>query len=983
MSNKTIFHKAFLPIFILFFAITLMACFQNHETTYNPEMEAWVDSVFQTMSQDEKIGQLFSIRAHSNLDEIHHLEVEHLVRTYKVGGLCFFQGNPTKEAMLTNRYQRLARIPLMISLDAEWGLAMRLDNAMNFPKQMTLGAIQDDTLIYEMGKEIAYQCKRIGVQVNFAPVVDVNNNPGNPVIGMRSFGENKENVARKGILYMKGLQDMGVMANAKHFPGHGDTDKDSHYTLPVINHGETRLNELELYPFKQLIKNGLQSMMVAHLRIPAYDNTPNRPTTLSPRVVTEVLQNDLQFEGLIFTDALGMKGVADYFPQGEMSVMALLAGNDVLLLPDDLATAFYAVKNALKNARLKWEDIDKKVKKILRGKYFAGLHQYKAVELKNLHQDIHSPKAKVLQEKLYLHALTLVKNQANLIPFQQLDTLTFASVALGTTAKNEFQNMLDNYADFQHFQVPNLSYPYLYNTVLAAASKKKVVIVALNGMNEKPYEGFAINNLQKNLIKQLALKTKVIVVVFGSPYSLKYFEGVEHLICAYENNPITERLVPQAIFGAYPFLGKLPITASNNMLIGTGIQTQSLQKLSYGIPESVGLRSDTLLLVDKMIHKALADQVIPGSQVLIARKGKIVWQKNYGFHDYTKKTPVSAQTIYDIASITKVAGTLQAIAWLYEQGRLDLDKKLSDYFEDLKGTDKEHITVKDLLLHQTGLTPYIPYWEQTLLANKALNPAYYSRTKSEKYPLEVSKGIYSIATMEDTLWKWNVASKLAEKPAGQTDFKYEYSDLNFYFLKKLSEKLLEEKIDVFLEKTFYKPLGMQHTLYNPLQKKVNLGWIPPTEKDTYFRQTTVQGTVHDQGAAMLGGVAGHAGLFSNAKDLAMLLQMYLNQGIYAGKRFLKPETIELFTQKQSNENHRGLGWDKRNPLDGNSYTPEAISLKSFGHSGFTGCVVWADPEQELIFIFLSNRVHPSVDNTKLISEHIRKKIGNLVYKALF
>lgn len=943
------------------------------------KQEAWVDSVYQALDEDERIGQLFSIRAHSNFGEAHHQAVEKLIREYHVGGLTFFQGGPYRQARLTNRYQKLSKVPLMIAIDAEWGLQMRLDSTMGFPRNMTLGAIYNDSLIYEMGREMAKQCQRIGIHVNFAPVVDVNNNPQNPVIDFRSFGEDKNNVARKGVALMNGLQSNRVIANAKHFPGHGDTGQDSHYTLPVINHQWDRLKDIELYPFQQLVDNGLKSTMVAHLHIPSLDPTPNRPTTLSKNVVTNVLQDSLGFEGLVFTDALEMQGVIKYYQPGEISVLSLLAGNDVLLVPKDVPKAHRMIKAALSQGRLKWEDINKKVKKVLRAKYFVGLNNYKPIEIKNIDKDINNPKAKKLRRELYLKAMTVAKNDEKLIPFRKLDSLTFGSVSVGLSKANVFQKTLSKYADFDHHQVSQNAYPNQFNALIPKLKDKKVVVVGLHSLSRRAKEGYKISANTRNFIKSLEQYTKVVVVVFGSPYSLKYFDQSGHVLCAYEENYTTQTVVPQILFGAYGAEGRLPVTASEKLPLGHGVRTPSLYRLGYSIPESVGMSSDTLKKIDEIVQEAIKLKAIPGCQVLIARKGQVIWNQAYGHQTYAKRKAITQQTVYDVASITKVSATLQAIKYLYDRDSLDLDAKISTYLSEFKNSNKADITLKEVLCHQAGLIPFEPYWEWTLNDQKGLDPLYYRKSKSADFPNVVAQGIYSSAQIEDTLWKWVLDSKVkAERKDGL--FSYVYSDLSFYILKRLAEQKLGEPIENFLSRNLYKPLGMYETNYLPLNK-FSKDRIAPTEKDSYFRQQLVQGYVHDQGAALLGGIGGHAGLFSTTNDLAKILQMHLQEGYYGGKYFLKAKTVQLFTKKQYPDNRRGLGWDKPDEEE-YSYIPTYASAESYGHSGFTGCVIWVEPKEDLFIVFLSNRIYPSADNTILINKHIRRKVLNQAYLSI-
>jgi beta-glucosidase-like glycosyl hydrolase/CubicO group peptidase (beta-lactamase class C family) len=980
-------HLIFNPLICTFIGLGLLvifmsACLQSSKKPYNPVQEAWVDSVFNTLDETEKIGQLFSIRAHSNLGKDHEEEVIKLIQTYKVGGLIFFQGTPHKQAQLTNQYQALSKVPLMISIDGEWGLGMRLDSTMNFPYQMTLGAVQEDSLIYEMGVIIGKQCKRIGLQVNFAPVIDINNNPRNPVINNRSFGENKERVALQGIAYMKGLQSQKIIASAKHFPGHGDTDQDSHFTLPSILKSKSQLEALEFYPFQQLIDNGLESVMVGHLNIPSLDNNSGRPSTLSKAIVTDLLQDKMGFEGLIFTDALEMKGVSSFYSAGEACILSLLAGNDVLLLPADVPSSFAQIKAAIKGGRLTWGMMDHKVKKVLRAKYFAGLNEYQPVKLDYLYEDLHSIEAKVLLEKLYQKSLTVIRNQEDLLPFKRIDTLEFASLALNTDKKNKFQEMLDNYADFEHFQIPSGAYPHSYNQTLEDLGKKNLVIVSLHKLSIQARKEYGLTWQVKDFIKKLSQKTKVVLVVFGSPYALADFENLPHLVCAYEDHQYTQRLVPQMLFGANAAEGKLPITASASLPYQTGITFEASGRLGFSLPESVGMSTDSLQKIDVMIQKAIDEKAMPGSQIVIARKGQIIWQKSYGFQTYDEKALViKNDNLYDIASITKVASTLPAIMYLYNQGKLDLDQKISYYLPELKGSNKENIILREVLTHQAGLTPYIPFWKETM--NETLKEPlvkYYQKQKSEKFSEEVGRGLYGWSGLEDMLWQKTMESPLKGKKSGKKGYPYAYSDLSFYILKRIAETLLEEPIEDFTKKKFYQKIGMTHTVFTPLQY-FPLAQISPTEKDDYFRMQLIHGTVHDQGAAMLGGVGGHAGLFSTALDIAKYMQMHLQKGQYGGNVFFKPETTLLFTQPQFEGNRRGLGWDRK-ASESHSYIPDLSSDLSYGHSGFTGCVVWADPKEELVMVFLSNRVHPSAENNKLILEHVRRHILDQAYKAI-
>ncbi len=955
------------------------------------KQEKWVDSVFRTLTLDEKIGQLFMVAAYSNKKEAHYKEIEKLVKNQKVGGLIFFQGSPYQQALLTNRYQAQAEVPLMIAMDAEWGLGMRLDSTLSYPRQMTLGALRNDTLIYQMGRQIAEQAKRLGVHINFAPVVDINSNPLNPVIGNRSFGENKEKVAQKSILYMRGMQEAGLMANAKHFPGHGDTESDSHFTLPVIQHDRQRLDSLELYPFKALIKEGVGSMMVAHLYLTQLDERSERkkrkemniPATLSKNIVSGLLKNDLGFQGLVFTDALNMKGVSAFYEPGEMDIMALKAGNDVLLFPVDVKIAIKAIKRAVKKREMEEEEIDKKVKKILRAKYKMQLHRYRPIQTVGLTDSLNQFSYKRFIDLLHQKANTLVANKDSLLPFRHLDLENFASLTLGDKAlARGFQHYLDNYVAFEHHHIPTDSFgkASVYQSLVSKLADKSIVVVAVGNINKKKKKNYGIDPWLVPFLEKLQEKTKVVVCVFGIPYSLEQFKNIHHVICAYEEKEVAIARLPQQLFGALPFEGVLPVSVGEVWKEGIGLTTQPNGRFEYTYPEDAQMNGKKLQKIDKIVEEAIKRRMTPSAQVVVARKGKVVWHKAYGYHGYGKNFEVSTESLYDLASITKVAATTQALMFLYEQGKLNLAEKASTYLPELKKTNKKNITIKQLLLHQAGLQSFIPYWVKTLDKNRHLSSEYYSPYPTEAYSLQVANHLYAITNMEEVIWEWTLQSKV-KKANRKGEYRYLYSDLSFYLLKRVAESLLKQPIEEFLQQNYYTPLGASSLMYNPLQIYPTRQ-IVPTELEENFRSRKIQGTVHDPGAALLGGVGGHAGLFGNANDLAKLGQMTLQQGFYGGVRFFQPATVELFTSRISNHSRRGLGWDKA-PDQGNySYIPTFASASSYGHSGFTGTVLWVDPKYDLVVVILANRVYPKSRNSKYVKEHVRRRIQDAIYLAM-
>jgi beta-N-acetylhexosaminidase len=619
---------------LLFFLLIL--CFgcpkvvaQLPESTKNAAEKQWVDSIFQKLTVKQKIAQLIMIRAHSDKGADHIAQVEDLIKKYEVGGLCFFQGTPTKQISLVNQYQSISKIPLLVGIDGEWSLGMRLKETMSFPRQLMLGAIQNNDLIYKMGREIGIQMKRVGVHVNFAPVADVNNNAANPVINTRSFGEDRENVTQKCIAYMKGMQDEGILACAKHFPGHGDTNVDSHYDLPIIPHNRSRLDSIELYPFKELAKQGIASFMVAHLNIPALDNRPNRPSTLSHAIITGIARGEMNFDGLIFTDAMEMKGVTKYFEKGQAEAEAILAGNDILLLPEDVQAAITLIEKYLAEGKIDTAQIDASVKRVLSAKYKVGLHSFKPLSLEGVYKDLHKPTALTNRTQLIKEAITLVKNEKNFLPLKRIDTLSLASLSIGAENITPFQKRLISYGKIESFQVAKEISTEQQNSLLAKLSTKECVIVGLHDMNAFSSKNFGFTPSELSFLKRLNEKTKIILVVFGSPYSLIHFENIPVLITAYEGDSLTQDLTAQALFGVFALKGKLPVSVTKNMQFGDGIITKGGMRMGYSSPEIHRMNVDTLGHLKKIIQQAIEVGATPGGVVLVAKNGDIIYEEAF------------------------------------------------------------------------------------------------------------------------------------------------------------------------------------------------------------------------------------------------------------------------------------------------------------------------------------------------------------------
>jgi beta-glucosidase-like glycosyl hydrolase/CubicO group peptidase (beta-lactamase class C family) len=950
------------------------------EREVDPKEVAWVDSMFNAMTFDERLGQLFGIRAHSNLGSKHIAEVEAIIKKYKVGGLCFFQGTPEKQVELINKYQAISSpLPLMISVDGEWGLGMRLKSStISYPRQLMLGAIRDNDLIYDFGAEVARQLKRTGVHVNFAPVLDVNNNAGNPVIHTRSFGEDRDNVTVKGYMYTKGMQDNGVMACAKHFPGHGDTDVDSHYDLPKIMHSRARLDSVELYPFRILAQQGVGSMMIAHLEVPALDSRPNRPTTLSRKTVTGILREEMGYDGILFTDALEMKGVTKHFKPGQVEAEALLAGNDVLLLPEDMAAAIREIKLYLNEGLLSQKQLDESVKRVLRAKYKLGLTSFKPIEVENIRAELNTKKGVALKQKLIENALTLVRNKENMIPFRDLDKLDLASISLGTTSKTAFQTRIESYQRMTHFQnrkeIPEARQKYLLDQL----KDKDAVIVSLHDMNGSAKSNYGITKSERDFIAELNKQTKVILVVFGTPYSLRYFDNLEWVLEAYESELMVQDAAAQALFGGIPLSGRLPITASERSKFNTGLETRSLFRMGFSVPEKVGMQSDSLVKINALAEKGIKSKAFPGCVVLAAKDGKIIYQEAFGYHTYDKRIKMQITDLFDVASITKVAASTIAVMKMEDEGLINVNDSLGHYLPKLAGTNKSGLVIRDVMAHRSGLKSWIPFYKATMEGRRypKLSQKFYKTKKNDEFSIEIAKNVFLRNDYPDTIYQRIIDSDLRRSR------NYKYSDLGFYFISMLTEERTGKTLDEYVQEEFYGPLSLQSTCFNP-KKKFPLDRIVPTEKDKYWRNQEVHAYVHDMGAAMMGGVSGHAGLFASAEDLAIIMQMLLWKGKYAGETFISENTVDDFTTRHKLDTRRGIGFDMPQ-LDPNASSPlsDMASSQTFGHLGFTGTAVWADPETNIIYVFLSNRTFPSMRNYKINKMDIRPKIQSVLYESL-
>jgi beta-glucosidase-like glycosyl hydrolase/CubicO group peptidase (beta-lactamase class C family) len=934
-----------------------------------------IDSMLNTMTVREMIAQLIWVPAWADEKGGNFRQVEQLVEKYGIGGVIFFEGSRDLQVDYTKRLAGVSRIPLIIALDAEWGTGMRLREVEDFPYQMTLGALQNDSLIYRMGSAVAWQCRDIGVNLNLAPVADVNNNPMNPVINYRSFGEDPQKVATKASMYMKGLQDNGIIACAKHFPGHGDTDVDSHTGLPVIRGDQNRFEKVELIPFRRLADEGVGAVMTAHISVPGLDDS-GLPATFSKKVISGILRKDVRFRGLILTDAMNMAGATLTFPSGIADAEALMAGNDIIEYSTDPIKAIEEIARRVEKNEIAVSEITDRCRKLLAAKLW--------LESLNKEQGgIPSSAHPALIRDLYAGAMTLIENNDNLLPLGRTDRMRIATVSVNRLAMTEFQKMTDRYTNADHYFID----PTNEDGARFVISKLKdydVVIAGFCGLEQKPAGLYGVTPALNNVFRQIAALDKAAVIWFGNPYGVARLDMTRKpgaFLVAYQDNSYTHQVAVQVLFGAIGASGKLPVTVNESYPIGTGIKTPGNIRLQFGFPENAGLSSVKLVSkVDSIINEGLDSLAFPGCQVLIARRGVVVLDKCYGFHLFDSTEAVTEYDLWDLASVTKVSAATPSLMLLNDRGTFDPDKTLGYYLPWFRFSDKGDLVVKDMLAHQAGLKPFIPFYRSTMENDSTFKRGIFSDYTNRKFALRVTDSMYMNRHYLKDMFR-----EIRDSPLGKK--KYVYSDLNFILASEIIESITDSTIDKFAPANIYRPIGALNITYNPAEK-YPLQRIVPTEYDSIFRKQLIWGTVHDEGAAMLGGVSGHAGLFATGNDLLKLVEMYRRGGEYGGVRVLSSDILKKYTSVQfpENDNRRGLGFDK--PLMGNDTVPPeeaypcpSASPSSFGHSGFTGTFIWVDPEAEISYVFVSNRVYPTRNHNNISNLSIRGRILQAVYDS--
>lgn len=947
------------------------------------EAQAWADATLLSLSIEEKIGQLFMVYAASRPNLYNPAEIETAVSKFKVGGLIWFQGGPVRQAELSNRYQQMATVPLLMAQDAEWSLAMRLDSTLSYPRAMALGAIDDDSLLVAFGRQLARECRAVGVQVPFGPVVDVNNNALNPVIAQRSFGSDKHRVTRCALRVMLGMQSGGVMAVAKHFPGHGDTDVDSHLALPVLRQSRERLDSLELYPFRSLIDQGVAGMMVAHLTVPSLDSSESRrggiPTTLSPRVVTDLLRSDLHFSGLVFTDALTMNGVMRHYAPGEIELQAYLAGADMLLLPENLPVAFDRMRKAAYSGEISLAELDARVRRILLAKARLGLHRQRLVNPAAVRGVLDAPEAIQLHRELARRSVVLASDPERRLPIGGGDSSRIAVIQFGGATAEPFVEQLRLLSGSSVAKLPkdatSAQVQGLLDSLGASWPKPSLVVLGLYQTSRLGQPRFGITPTIDDVICGLQrMKLPLACVTFGVPYAIQHLpEQAAHII-VWSDDPEGQNAAAGMVLGTRVPNATLPVAVPGRTLMPPVWRTTQPRIEMAEVP----LAPKSVFALDRLADSLVAAGAMPGTVVMAVRGTELVLAKGYGKTELGGTDADPASTLYDLASVTKVLATTLVAMRLIDDNRLDLTAPLSRYLPELAGTELGKRTPANLLAHDSGLPPF--NHSMRIKRRGEFDPTWVRAAMSDSFAVPFAEGLFVRKDLRDTV----LSQLLRSVPTAPAEERVVYSDLGMIILATALERILGERLEFFLQREFYQPLGMLRTGFNPALKCLSPSvQIAPTEIDTVLGRGVVRGFVHDETAALLGGAAGHAGLFSTGADIAKLILMLKSGGVYAGRRYLSEQTIRSFTHATSSTNRRGLGWDKP-PKDPTLPSPTSswVSSAAYGHLGFTGTCVWVDPAADLAIVILANRTYPTRNNGIYNAVSFRTRAVGLIYEAI-
>ena len=976
--------------------------------------QKWADSLLKTLSFKQMVGQTLMIPAWSRSLKT-DTNIIKAIKNQEVGGIIFFQGSPYAQAYLQNYYQQLSKLPLLISIDGEWGLSMRLNQVKKFPFQMTLAASKDPLFCYHVGYAIGLQCRRMGVFLNYAPDVDVNTNPENPIIGFRSLGDNPETISLLAKEISRGMEDAGVYSCAKHFPGHGNTKTDSHKELPIVDHNEESL-EFEIEPFIKMIDQNVKSIMIGHLCVPFLDSTANLPASLSRKIVNDLLINKLNYNGLIITDALNMKGITSHYKPEIAAVKALIAGNDILCFPENLEAILQKAVEYKDSGLLDSVQIARSVRKILIAKHQLKLNENRYVETENLQKDLDaiftdfeknvSKNSTNLRKSPdeYARKSVLVLNNHTL-PLTQHTTSVINVLTYGADIPYEFLNQISNYHKFNwiKFDGTNTQLDSVLN--LRKINIKSSPLIVVN--SSQPLWGERSRRMSTNLdlfFKRDSLPLNTVLVQLGNLYAIKNLPKKYTVVIGHENGDAFQRACADLIFGEFQATAILPAKISETWTTKDLSQLPEVNKyFPYTHPQELGFKYRDQIQTKNYLNSLIEKNVATAIQLLVLKNGQVINEFNVGYNPTDSmgkilQKPIGGEHIFDLASITKVASTTLAMMKLYDKIKYKLHVPIKKYWEDAEKYPWGILSIEDFLTHRSGLPAFLPLTEKIKKDNTLKISNTYKividtiNSDTQFFTLQLSDSCFIEKRFSDSVWKWTTTTQ------PNNVYTYKYSDLNMIILAKWIEHVTQMPLDSFVETHFYKPMGLTKLTYKPLEKGLRK-FVLPSGIDTIWPRRTIRGIVHDPSAALLGGVSGNAGLFGNSRDLAKIMQMLIDEGEFQGKQYLSSSTIKLFTRTHYNKlypnNYRGLGFDKPNgypnhqkSAPGSSGHVSASNIfddapeSLFGHSGFTGTWAWADPDKDLVFIFLSNRTYPNDHNTTLIKEGIRGKLLKMYYDDL-
>ncbi|MDO5016868.1 MAG: glycoside hydrolase family 3 N-terminal domain-containing protein [Porphyromonas sp.] len=951
---------------------------------------AYADSLMAELSEEEMLAQLIMPMVFPKDDVTARSEWDKMV-SKGFGGVLWQKGTPEVQLQLTNRMRTRAKIPMLVAMDGEWGLSMRLSGTIRWPRNVVVGATGNLATAFEYGRATAEEARRMGIHANFAPVADVNNNPDNPVIGTRSFGSDPTQVSKMVLAYAQGLESMGVLSVAKHFPGHGDTNVDSHKALPVIRHNRERLNKVELLPFYSYIKAGLGGMMTTHLTVPALDPT-NSAASASYAITTELLQQEFGFEGLVFTDGLEMRGIIEATKGKSVAVEVFKAGNDILVDPISPYQALSDLKDALRVGDIERSEVERRCRKVLAWKYLLGVNDRTDIPSARLSEDLNSPKSLELRSRIYEEAMTLTKNNGALVPLSKRGSqalLRYGGNRVGTLL--EVLKNRRNTASFSLSGTAGSSNSKTYQQL----RNSDLIIIAVTSERARP----------DSEMVRLARDKEVVLLFMTSPYVARHFDEViahaKAVAFGYDATISAQRAMGKALTGERPFMGSLPVELDGLFNSGSGLGTDA-GAVAYTKPEEVGFDSRILSRIDQIANEGISRGAYPGCQVLVARHGKIVYNKAFGHKDSAKKEPNSTATLYDLASITKAAVTTPLMMIAEDEGKIRTQDTLGKHLTYLKGSNKEQIKISQLLHHTAGMpavisfylnlidsdsytSPLITYRRQTGFPTQIARKAWarggfkydeelVSRQQSAEFPIRFAEGYYLSNSVRELM-------RQEIRDAGLRSRSYRYSDIDFLLLQDALESAYGSPLDQLFEEKIARPLGLERLTFTPLNR-FDKREIAEGQNDRFLRRQTLRGDVDDEAAAMLGGVSGNAGLFGSAEALFPLLQMILDKGVYKDRRYIQSKTVDKFTTARHGSSPYALGFDRHRGKGKRGNVADVAPISTYGHTGFTGTCFWIDPQNEIVYIFLSNRVAPKRWNTALSRLNIRTRIQEVIYQSL-